>query len=177
LGIARPTVESYLRALEITNAVTIVRPFHGGGQSEIVKTPKVYGFDTGFVAFARGWDPIRQDDLGPLWEHFVLEHLQALFPDTPVRYWRDKAGREVDFVLAANLQEVDAVECTWSPGSFEPAGLQQFRRAYPKGRNYLVTPSGDPAFTKVIGGFEVRVCTPSNLSPHKGSGAAGAAPL
>jgi len=29
-GITRPTVESHLRALEITHAVTVVRPFHGG---------------------------------------------------------------------------------------------------------------------------------------------------
>jgi predicted AAA+ superfamily ATPase len=96
LGITRPTVENHVRALEITHAVSLVRPFHGGGQSELVKQPKVYAFDTGFVSFARGWDPLRQDDLGVLWEHLVLEHLQAHFPDTPVHYWRDKQGREVD---------------------------------------------------------------------------------
>ena len=72
-----------LRALEITHAVTLVRPFHGGGQHELVKQPKVYAFDTGFVSFARGWDPLRQDDFGILWEHLVLEQLQAHFPDTP----------------------------------------------------------------------------------------------
>jgi endonuclease/exonuclease/phosphatase family metal-dependent hydrolase len=51
--------------------------------------------------FARGWDPLRRDDFGVLWEHLVLEHLHAHFPDTPVRYWRDKARREIDFVLAS----------------------------------------------------------------------------
>jgi uncharacterized protein len=85
LGITRPTVESHVSALEITQAVTLVRPFHGGGLNELVKQPKIYGFDTGFVSFARGWDPLRQDDFGPLWEHIVLEHLQAHFPDTPPR--------------------------------------------------------------------------------------------
>src|SRR3970282_833091 len=34
LGITRPTVEAHLRALEITNAATLVRPFHGSGQNE-----------------------------------------------------------------------------------------------------------------------------------------------
>ena len=63
VGITRPTVESHLRALETTHAVTIVRPFHGSGQNEIVKQPKIYGFDTGFVSHARGWDPLRQEDL------------------------------------------------------------------------------------------------------------------
>ena len=165
LGITRPTVESHLSALEITHAVTLVRPFHGGGQNEIVKQPKVYAFDTGFVSYARGWDPLRTDDCGILWEHLVLEHLQARFPDTPVRYWRDKAGREVDFVLALRRDEVDAIECKWDPGAFDSSALQLFRNYYPKGRNFLVTPSGDPGYNKRYGNLQVRVCTPSELRP------------
>ena len=165
LGITRPTVESHLSALEITHAVTLVRPFHGGGQNEIVKQPKVYAFDTGFVSYARGWDPLRTDDCGILWEHLVLEHLQARFPDTPVRYWRDKAGREVDFVLALRRDEVDAIECKWDPGAFDSSALQLFRSYYPKGRNFLVTPSGDPGYDKRYGNLQVRVCTPSELHP------------
>ena len=165
LGITRPTVESHLRALEITHAATVVRPFHGSGRQELVKQPKVYGFDTGFVSFARGWDPLRPDDFGPLWEHLVLEHLQARFPYTPARYWRDKSGREVDFVLAHRRDEVDAIECKWDPGAFDSSVLQVFRSYYPKGLNYLVTPSGDPAHTQQFGSLEIRVCTPSELHP------------
>ena len=41
LGIARSTVESHVQALEITNAISSVRPFHGGGLNEIVKQPKL----------------------------------------------------------------------------------------------------------------------------------------
>lgn len=165
LGITRPTVESHLRALEITHAATLVRPFHGGGQHEIVKMPKVYGFDTGFVSFARGWDPLRHDDFGPLWEHLVLEHLQAHFPNLPVRYWRDKSGREVDFVLAHRRDEVDAIECKWDPAALDSSALKLFRSYYPKGRNYLVTPSGDPAYTRRYGTLTIRVCTPTELRP------------
>lgn len=165
LGVARPTVENHLRALETTHAVTLVRPFHGGGRGEIVKMPKVYGFDTGFVSFARGWDPLRPDDLGDLWEHVVLESLQAAFPDTPVRYWRDKGGREVDFIVVRNRDEIDAIECKWDPSSFDPSALRTFRSYYPQGRNYLMTPSGEPSWLKTYGGMEVRICTPSHLLP------------
>jgi len=164
LGITRPTVESHVRALEITHAVTLVRPFHGGGQHELVKQPKVYAFDTGFVSFARGWEPLRQEDLGILWEHLVLEHLQARFPDTPARYWRDKQGREVDFVLAHRRDDVDVIECKWNSAAFDSAALDVFRDYYPKGRNFLVTPSGSPPYTKRFGVHEVRVCTPSELT-------------
>ncbi|MEI6667541.1 MAG: ATP-binding protein [Acidobacteriota bacterium] len=163
LGITRPTVESHLRALEITHAATAIRPFHGGGQNELTKQPKVYAFDTGMVSFARGWDPLRPDDLGVLWEHLVLEHLQAHVPDTPVRYWRDKAQHELDFVLATRRNAVDVIECTWNPADFDVTALRVFRGYYPNGRNFLVTPSGDPAYTKQFGRLDVRVCTPSGL--------------
>ena len=163
VGITRPTVESHLRALEITHAVTLVRPFHGGGQNEIVRQPKVYAFDTGFVSWARGWGPLRPEDSGALWEHIVLESLQARFPDEPVKYWRDKQGREVDFVVARRRDEVDVVECKWNPNAFDGAALKVFRSAYPKGRNYLVTPSASPGYQKRLGGLTVTVCIPAGV--------------
>ena len=163
LGITRPTVESHLRALEITSAITLVRPFHGSGRNELVKMPKIFAFDTGFVSFVRGWDPLRSEDLGALWEHLVLEHLQAHFPDVLIRHWRDKSGREVDFVLAHRRDEVDAIECKWHPNAFDSSALRVFRGYYPRGRNYLVTPSGDPPYAKRYSKLEVRICTPSEL--------------
>ena len=159
-------MESHVHALEITHSVTVLHPFHGGGQNEIVKQPKIYGFDTGFVSFARGWDPLRPSDLGSLWEHLVLEHLQAHFPDTPLRNWRDKSGCEVDFVLTRRRDKVDAIECKWDPGAFNASAIRVFRRYYPKGRNYLVTPSGDPAYNKRYGDLAVRVCTPTEIQPN-----------
>jgi len=163
LGISRPTVESHLQALEITHAITLVRPFHGSGQKELVKMPKVYGFDTGFVSFARGWDPLRPEDCGLLWEHVVLEHLQAHVPDSQARYWRDKAGREVDFVLVRGRDEVDAIECKWGATAFDSSSLKVFRSHYPKGRNYLVTPLDGPAYTSRFGKLEVKVCSPGGI--------------
>jgi predicted AAA+ superfamily ATPase len=167
LGITRPTVESHLRALEITHAVTLVRPFHGGGQKEIVKQPKIYGFDTGFVSFARGWDSLRPEDLAALWEHLVLEQILAYSPDNPARYWRDKIGHEIDFILRRRRDEVDTIECKWNPSSFDSSALGVFRGYYPKGRNYLVTPGGDPPYMKAFGKLEVKVCTPSELRPSR----------
>lgn len=165
LSITRPTVESHVSALEITQAVTLVRPFHSGGLNELVKQPKIYAFDTGFVSFARGWDPLRQEDFGLLWEHLVLEHLQAHFPDSAPRYWRDKQGHEIDFVIPRQRDAVDVIECKWSSSAFDSSALTLFRNFYPKGRNYLVTPSMAPAHTKRFGPHEVMVCNPSALKP------------
>ena len=158
LGISRATVESHLQALEVTQALTLVRPFHGGGQGEIVRQPKGYAFDTGFVSFARGWDPLRPADRGLLWEHLVVEAFQAQWPGEPVRYWRDKAGREVDFVRPRGRDTVDAYECKWSADEFDPAALKIFREYYPKGDNYLLSPITGRSYVKRAQGLELRVC-------------------
>jgi predicted AAA+ superfamily ATPase len=163
LGIARATVESHLRALEITHAATCVRPFHRGSRREIVKQPKVYAFDTGFVSFVRGWDPLRPDDLGPLWEHLVLETLQALFPDSPPLYWRDKSGHEIDFVIPKSRDSVDVIECKWNPAAFDPAPLAAFRAIYPQGRNFLVCPASTPSHVRSSKGLKIHVVDPTGL--------------
>lgn len=163
VGISRPTVETHLRALQITQAVTLLRPFHSGGPKEITRMPRIYGFDTGFVSQARGWNPLRPDDCGLLWEHLVLEHLQAHLPDVPLHYWRDKSGREVDFVLFRSREQVDAIECKWDPSELDPAGLKAFRTLYPKGDNYLIAPLTVPSYLKQAGNLEIRVSDPAGI--------------
>lgn len=140
--------------------MTIVRPFFGGGQKEIVKMPKIYAFDTGFVSFSRGWAPLRPDDCGLLWEHVVLEYLQACAPAHEINYWRDTSGREVDFVVRRNRDEVDAIACKWDPRRFEADALKAFRSRYPGGRNYLVCPDAGPGYEKHSDGLDIVVVNP-----------------
>ena len=97
-GISRPTVTNWLEVYQITHAAHLVRPFSAGGRREIVAQPKVFGFDTGFVCHARGWDDLRPEDCGLLWEHLVLDTLIAAGVPK-VQFWRDKQQREVDFVV------------------------------------------------------------------------------
>jgi predicted AAA+ superfamily ATPase len=86
---SRPTVKSHLEAMTVACTLVPVPPFHGGGSRELVRRPKVYAFDTGFVAFVRGWHELREEDRGPLWEHVVLDVLRAAFEGRQVCYWWD----------------------------------------------------------------------------------------
>ena len=166
LKISRPTIESHLQALEITQAVTVLRPFFGGGQKELVRMPKVYAFDTGFVSFSRGWDPLRPEDLGFLWEHMVLEFIQAQGDEPKVQYWRDTAGHEVDFVMPRGRDAVDLIECKWSREELDPSAARTFRLYYPRGRNYLISPMTGRGYKKRLGGLEFLVCGPSGWREH-----------
>jgi predicted AAA+ superfamily ATPase len=75
--VSRPTVMNWLEVYSVTHVIHVVRPYSAGGRREIVAQPKVFGFDTGLVCHARGWERPRNDDAGLLWEHLVLETLIA----------------------------------------------------------------------------------------------------
>ncbi|HEQ60653.1 MAG TPA: ATP-binding protein, partial [Firmicutes bacterium] len=109
-GMSRPTVISHMDAMEIAHAVVSIPPYHGGGHREIIKRPRVYAFDTGLVSHVRGWERVRDDDRGHLWEHLVLDELRVSYPNRAIHYWRDKSRREIDFAIDRGRNVVDAVE-------------------------------------------------------------------
>ncbi len=156
-GLSRPTVLAYVNALELTHAVTLVRPWSGGrSDRELVQAPKAYGFDTGFVCHARGIRELRADDRGHLLEHLVLESLQAI-PDLPrVHFWRDKIGRGVDFVIPRGPR-IDAIEVKWSANAFDPKHLGYFRTLYPEGETLLVTGATSRQEIRTFGSLRVHV--------------------
>lgn len=156
-GISRTTVATYLGILEETMVVHVLRPFHSARSREIVQAPKVYGFDTGFVCHHKGWDRLREDDLGPLWEHLVLNELNAHLQGAPIHYWRDKARHEVDFVLARDPGAPVAIEVKWKAGAFDPGNLRCFRELYPEGANVLVARDVDQPYTRRFGDLAVRI--------------------
>jgi predicted AAA+ superfamily ATPase len=161
--LSRPTVMSYLDALEITHVVRLLRPYHGDGKQELLHQPKAYAFDTGFVAHARGFTDLRTEDCGLLWEHVVLETLMSRAGLPELHYWRDKSAREVDFVLPRGRGVAHAIECKWTAASFSPKALAAFRALHPKGLNFLVVPGAKQALTKRFGAFEVTVTDLSGL--------------
>ncbi|MBI4229603.1 MAG: ATP-binding protein [Planctomycetes bacterium] len=156
-GVSHTTIRNYLGALEATFVAHVVRPYSTRRSVEIVAAPKVYGFDTGFVCHERGWTSLRGEDLGALWEHYVLNEMHGrLQQRRPIRYWRDKQGREVDFILVPRGKPPVAIECKWSAAAFDPASLLAFRRLYPSGRNLVVAHDVDRPFERTVGPVRVR---------------------
>jgi len=162
--LSRPTVKAHLEALQIAHAVHLLRPFHGGGCGEIVSRPKCYAFDTGFVTFEKGWERIRDDDRGLLWEHLVLDTLRARVGDHALFYWQDKSRREIDFVVRRGRDRIDLVECKINPDRFDPDAATAFRARYPRGRNFLVAPQVAARYRMRRGGLVFEVCSTANLA-------------
>lgn len=155
-GLSRPSVMTYLEAMRIANFIFPLKPYHGGSVREILKRPKVYAFDTGFIAFSRGWTGIRDEDRGLLWEHLVLDLLRAEIPDPMLFYWQDKSGREIDFVVKRFDGSVDLIECKINPDQFNPETLKLFRQNNPAGRNYCLSPNATLWYSGIKDGLAVQ---------------------
>lgn len=160
--VSRTTIANYLQILEDTLVVQVIRPYSTRRATEIVAAPKVYGFDTGFVCLFKGWERLRNEDRGALWEHYVLNEYLGRRQRRDVHYWRDKRGHEVDFVTVRRGKPV-AIECKWRADGFDPANLQAFRKAYPTGENFVVTSDTDRSYTRRDGDLQYRFVGLSDL--------------
>ena len=154
--VSRSTITNYLKVLESTFVAHVIRPFNAHRPTEIVAAPKVYGFDTGFVCYYRGWEQLRRDDFGLMWEHFVLNEIMAKLQSRDIFYWRDKRGHEVDFILATPRRKPLAIECKWSSKGFDAGNLLAFRRLHPEGDNIVVAHDVERSFQQKYGQISVR---------------------
>ena len=146
---------SYLEAMRISNMVYLLSPYHGGGRREIVHRPKTYCFDSGFIRYVNGWNEIRDNDRGLLWEHLVLDMLRTRFDDQQLFYWRDKSGREIDFVIRYKGNAVNVIECKINPDALTTRNLKIFRSIYPSGKNYCYCPFIKEAYSLRKDGINV----------------------
>ncbi len=161
-GLSQPTVKTHMESMRIACAIHLVPPFHGGGKREIVARPKCYAFDTGFVCHERGWDSIRDEDRGLLWEHLVIDALRSCHADDSIFYWRDKSGREIDFVVRRGRERVDTIECKINLEKLTTTATEVFRGYYPEGDNYMVSPGVETSYSIRRGGLTYTVCAPDS---------------
>ena len=156
--ISRPTVQQYLQILETTLLATVVRPYSGNHAREIRAQPKVYAFDTGFVAFMSGWTALTDEARGLLLEHLVLNELLSELPRETILFWRDKQQHEVDFVISGVRGRPPlAIEVKLQPDKLSPSALRSFRALHPDGENWLVARDVAASTWVKVGGIDVHV--------------------
>lgn len=105
-GVSVTTVKSWLSILEASYVAYVLNPYHQKFSKRLVRTPKLYFYDTGLACSLLG---IRShEDLeshflrGGLFENLIINEFiknafnQAKEPN--LSFWRDQQGREVDLI-------------------------------------------------------------------------------
>jgi predicted AAA+ superfamily ATPase len=115
LQIAPNTVRRYIDILESLCILFTVRPFHANVARAILREPKIYFYDSGFVL---GGEGIQLENTCAV---CLLKHVQYLQDitgeDIGLHYIKTKDGKEVDFVLSKKGKATHLIEVKLSDES------------------------------------------------------------
>ncbi len=106
-GIDQKTVMSWLQILQNSFVIYLLKPYHNNFNKRIIKSPKLYFYDTGVACSLLGITYSKQiiahAAKGFLFENMIIsELLKKQFnmglPDN-LYFWRDKTGNEIDLII------------------------------------------------------------------------------
>jgi uncharacterized protein len=117
-AISVPTVRSWLSILESSYLVFQLTPYFRNFNKRLVKSPKLYFYDTGLLCFLLGIKTAEQlllnEQKGAIFENFIINeyirqnHHQNLHRE--FYYWRDSNGLEIDLMVGGDSPAFDLVE-------------------------------------------------------------------
>ncbi len=126
IGISVPTVKRWLSVLEASYIVFLLPPFHNNFGKRIIKSPKIYFYDTGLVSYLTGLKTFEQYNLGPMagavFENYIISEIKKKHchhaVDAELYYLRTSDKTEIDVIIDYKTQ-IDLIEIkktsTFSP--------------------------------------------------------------
>ncbi len=147
LGLDNKTINAWLNLLEASFIAFRLKPYYNNFSKRVVKTPKIYFYDTGLLTYLLGIRTVKDLQLhfakGQLFENFILlekiKQTWNLNSHEKYFFWRDTTGNEVDLLIERN-QDLLSVEIksgkTIHPDFFK--ALNHFKKINPNAISYLV---------------------------------------
>lgn len=157
-GVSVPTAAAWLSVLEASYICYQLKPDWNNFTKRLVKSPKLYFYDTGLACSLLGINDVHQVNThylrGGLFENMVvnrfLKNSLNANAEPDLRFWRDSSGNEVDLL----------VYDSGHPVAYEIKSGATFSPAFFKGLTKWAEISGNPTETlKVIFGGNQRLKT------------------
>lgn len=147
-GVTAPTVDAWLSILEESYILYFLRPDYNNFSKRLVKSPKLYFYDTGLACSLLEIRNVSQLDShylrGGLFENMVIneflkrDYNQGVEP--ALSFWHDSAGNEVDLIQTE-------ADCQYA---YEIKSGATFSKEYFKGLNYWSKLSGADSQLKTV---------------------------
>jgi uncharacterized protein len=110
IGVSDDTAKRWLAILEKSDVIFYLRPYSNNLLKRTVKTPKMYFFDTGLVAYLTKYSSpevlVNGAINGAILENYVVAEIIKTYHNAAreclIWYFRDKNNREIDLVLEAD---------------------------------------------------------------------------
>lgn len=162
-GISQPTAKSWLSILETSFIIFQLAPYHANINKRLIKSPKIYFYDTGLASYLLGINNAKQVEShylkGALFENLVVSELYKLKLNKGIEpdfnFYRDSNGNEIDLVWQ-NGGKLEKLEIKFS-STLKKDFIQLMKKItenkiLPTGKNYLVLNS-----TEINKWFDVNV--------------------
>ena len=110
VGVSDDTAKRWLAVMEKTEVIFYLRPYSNNLLKRTLKTPKMYFFDTGLVAYLTRYSSpeILQNGAinGAILENYIVCEIIKTYrnsaKDCLIHYYRDKESNEIDIVLESD---------------------------------------------------------------------------
>jgi len=127
VGIGQPTAKNWLSVLEASFVSFTLAPHFNNFSKRIIKSPKVYFYDTGLLCYLLRIENSSQlathPQRGSIFENYIVSESHKYFFNqgqmAPLYFWRDQHGHEVDLVIDKGVY-LDLVEIK-SGQTFHPS--------------------------------------------------------
>ena len=116
-GVSVDTARRWLSVLQTSFLVFLLPPFHRNFNKRVVKSPKLYFYDTGLACRLLGLSSASQTEQHPLrgslFENYILSEVMKTYHHhritPPIFFWRDSRGKELDLIIESG-SSLHAVE-------------------------------------------------------------------
>ncbi len=154
VGLTAVTVNKHISILENTYVCHSLYSYAKKLGNELKKSKKVYFYDLGIRnVLLKDFTPYaRREDKGIIAETFVFLQLLSLRkPNIEIRFWRNKAGKEIDFIILKNRKPF-LLEVKASLSSEEiPSVFHDFINHYPETIGGMVVSGGYEGIADIKG--------------------------
>ena len=107
VGVSDDTAKRWLQVLEKSEVIFYLRPYSNNLLKRTVKTPKMYFFDTGLVAYLTRYSSpeilMSGAINGAILENYTVSEIKKTWQnsakDCPLYYYRDKDTNEIDLII------------------------------------------------------------------------------
>jgi predicted AAA+ superfamily ATPase len=149
-GVSANTARSWISVLESSYIIYLLRPHHKNFSKRLIKSPKLYFYDTGLACSLLEVDNAKQlvshYARGNLFESFVISEIIKSHYNRDQRpnvyFWRDNRGNEVDCIIEKG-QELTPIEVKFG---------KTINQSFFDGLNYWNNLAGDTERSFVVYG-------------------------
>lgn len=137
IGVDQKTVRNWFSILEASYIVYFVRPWLKNYNKRLIKSPKLYFYDTGLVCSLLGIhhseDITRHFLRGALFENLIFSELMKIFHNNfrppELFFWRDNTGNEIDCIIkTGNTEKVIEIKSATTITSDFFKGLTYYQK-------------------------------------------------